>query len=116
MAKSSTSFASGNTVASDAHRWRMAVNRAVSRKVSASSKRIKLDALADTLVDAGIAGDIAAIREVGNRLDGQAVAVGAGVSGLTIVIQQGLADQSRDAIVIDAQPIDSTDKLLSEGD
>ena len=31
-----------------------------------------LDKLADTLVDAGLAGDIAAIKEIGNRLDGMA--------------------------------------------
>ena len=65
-------FKEGNTVASDYYRWRAAINRAVSRKMSASSKRIKLDALADTLVDAGLAGDIAAIKEIGNRLDGMA--------------------------------------------
>ena len=65
-------FKEGNTVASDYYRWRAAINRAVSRKMSASSKRIKLDALADTLVDAGLAGDIAALKEIGNRLDGMA--------------------------------------------
>lgn len=32
----------------------------------------KLEAMADMLADAGVAGDLAAIREAGDRLDGKA--------------------------------------------
>ena len=67
-----TQFSEGNQAAADGRRWRQAINRAVSRKKSARSKVIALDALADKLVEAGLAGDIAAIKEIGNRLDGMA--------------------------------------------
>jgi len=68
----SNQFQTGNTISADGRRWRQAINRAVSRKKSARSKVIALDALADKLVEAGLAGDIAAIKEIGNRLDGMA--------------------------------------------
>ena len=67
-----TSFSEGNQAAADGRRWRQAINRAVSRKKSARSKVIALDALADKLVEAGLAGDISALKEIGNRLDGMA--------------------------------------------
>ena len=67
-----TQFSEGNQAAADGRRWRQAINRAVSRKKSARSKVIALDALADKLVEAGLAGDISALKEIGNRLDGMA--------------------------------------------
>ena len=68
-----TSFKPGNTVSAEGRRWRQAINKAVSREVGSKRNRIMaLDKLADTLVDAGLAGDIKAIKEIGNRLDGMA--------------------------------------------
>ena len=64
-----TQFSEGNQAAADGRRWRQAINRAVSRKKSARSKVIALDALADKLVEAGLAGDISALKEIGNRLN-----------------------------------------------
>ena len=69
----SNQFQPGNTISADGRRWRQAINKAVSRDVGSKRNRIMaLDKLADTLVDAGLAGDIAAIKEIGNRLDGMA--------------------------------------------
>ena len=69
----SNQFQPGNTISADGRRWRQAINKAVSREVGSKRNRIMaLDKLADTLVDAGLAGDIAAIKEIGNRLDGMA--------------------------------------------
>ena len=69
----SNQFQTGNTISADGRRWRQAINKAVSRDVGSKRNRIMaLDKLADTLVDAGLAGDIAAIKEIGNRLDGMA--------------------------------------------
>ena len=69
----SNQFQTGNTISADGRRWRQAINKAVSREVGSRRNRIMaLDKLADTLVDAGLAGDIAAIKEIGNRLDGMA--------------------------------------------
>ena len=73
MTNPATQFKPGNTVSADGRRWRQAINKAVSREVGSKRNRIMaLDKLADTLVDAGLAGDIAAIKEIGNRLDGMA--------------------------------------------
>ena len=73
MTNPATQFKPGNTVSADGRRWRQAINKAVSREVGSKRNRIMaLDKLADTLVDAGLAGDIKAIKEIGNRLDGMA--------------------------------------------
>lgn len=48
--------------------WRDAIRVAVNRKQD-GSKRLFL--LADKLVDAGLAGDVQAMREIGDRLDGK---------------------------------------------
>lgn len=50
--------------------WRAAIQRAVKR-TTADGKARRLEALADAIVNAGLAGDIAAIKEIGDRLDGK---------------------------------------------
>lgn len=52
--------------------WELAVRRAVCRPVSFTDKRKKLEQIADKLVELAAEGDMAAIAEVGNRLDGKA--------------------------------------------
>jgi len=57
--------------------WRDAIHRAVKR-VAEDGDQKQLDRLADQLVAAGLEGDISALREIGDRLDGkpsQALAV-----------------------------------------
>lgn len=60
--------------------WADAVRRAVFRRMEdIEGKPQKIERLADKLVDAGMAGDIAALKEIGDRLDGrpaQALSVG----------------------------------------
>jgi hypothetical protein len=41
------------------------------RAHSDPKKGKKLEALADTLVDEGLAGDVSALKEIGDRLDGK---------------------------------------------
>ena len=102
-------FEPGNQLAANPRKWRDAINAALELK-SRVDQKDALQEVANTLIHMAIAGDMNAIKELGNRLDGQAVAITDHKhSGLTIVIQQGLADQS-DALVID-QPIDSIEKL-----
>lgn len=59
--------------------WSDAVKRAVNRRLeNEEGKPKKLERLADRLVEAGLAGEIAALKEIGDRLEGrapQAVAV-----------------------------------------
>lgn len=53
--------------------WRDAVQKAVCKRVEDGDHKgkQKLEAMADMLADAGVAGEIAAIREIGDRLDGK---------------------------------------------
>ena len=63
--------------------WADAVSRAVKRRLeNEEGKPQKIERLADKLVDLALAGDIPALKEVGDRLDGrpaQAVDVSANV-------------------------------------
>jgi hypothetical protein len=52
--------------------WREAIQRAIRRRETAEEPQA-LEKLADSLVAAGIAGDIGALREIGDRLDGKPV-------------------------------------------
>lgn len=49
--------------------WRDAIRVAVMRNAEDGGK--KLAKLADTLVSAGLAGDVTALKEIGDRLDGK---------------------------------------------
>lgn len=51
--------------------WRDAIRVAVNRAQDDPTKGKKLMALADALVAVGMAGDVAALREIGDRLDGK---------------------------------------------
>ena len=51
--------------------WRQAVHRAVKRKLDGEGKPLALERLADTLVQEALAGDISALKEIGDRLDGR---------------------------------------------
>jgi hypothetical protein len=59
--------------------WRDAIMRAVRRLQSGEGNPQALDLLADKTVSMGIGGDMAAIKEIGDRLDGRpAQTVGVG--------------------------------------
>lgn len=49
--------------------WKDAIRRAVLRREDGQQK---LERLADQLVSQGLAGDVSALREIGDRLDGKA--------------------------------------------
>lgn len=51
--------------------WREAIRIAVLRASESDKKRKKLQDLADALVKAGVAGDVPALKEIGDRLDGK---------------------------------------------
>ena len=53
--------------------WADAVKRAVNRRLDGEEgKPKKLERLADALVEAGLKGDISALKEIGDRLEGRA--------------------------------------------
>lgn len=51
--------------------WREAIRVAVMRAHEDPKKGKKLAALADALVEAGLDGDVPALKEIGDRLDGR---------------------------------------------
>ena len=53
--------------------WRNAIERAVKRRQEGKGSPRMLERLADSLVQAGISGDVSALKEIGDRLDGKAV-------------------------------------------
>lgn len=51
--------------------WKAAIERTVLRPVNGKVDLARLDSLAEALILAGEAGDIAALKEIGDRLDGK---------------------------------------------
>ncbi len=54
--------------------WRQALQRAVNRRMAGQGSPKRLERLADVVVEQALGGDMAAVREIGDRLDGKAVA------------------------------------------
>ena len=71
MTNPATQFKPGNTVSADGRRWHQAIKQAALKR-HGRSKQTMLEAAADTLVQMAVDGDIGALKEVGNRLDGMA--------------------------------------------
>ena len=90
-------FEKGNQLGKNSYRWRDAINRALAKR-SRKAMHDELELLANKLIDMALAGDLGAIKEIGNRLDGlpvQSVAV-QDRTDLTVILQYGLADASDD--------------------
>ncbi len=88
-------FEKGNQLGRNSYRWRDAINRALAQR-SRKAMHDELELLANKLIDMALAGDLGAIKEIGNRLDGmsaQSVAVKER-KDLTVIVQLGLADAS----------------------
>ena len=62
--------AQGNQYAARGKQWRMAIERALAER-SRRDQIVALDELAGRLVDLGMQGDLAALKELGDRLDGK---------------------------------------------
>lgn len=60
----------GNTNATKSKPWAAALNRALERR-SLAEKKAGLDELADALIDQCLAGNLGALQELGNRMDGK---------------------------------------------
>lgn len=73
--------------------WRDAILRAVNRRMEGNNTK-HLELLADKIVAEGLAGNIEAIKEIGNRLDGKPVQPVAGdddAPPLRIIVETGIA-------------------------
>lgn len=51
--------------------WRNALDRAVKRAIDGKVDYLAIDALADSIVAQGLAGDVQALKEIGDRIDGK---------------------------------------------
>lgn len=63
--------AKGNQYAVKAKRWEKAIENAL-RKRSKTDQLEALDQVAESLVSLALSGDMAALKEIGDRLDGKA--------------------------------------------
>jgi hypothetical protein len=72
----------GNKNASKNKPWAEAVNRAL---LAEDGK--KLRALADKLIDRALEGDVAALKEVGDRMDGKPAQAITGVDGGPVIVE-----------------------------
>jgi hypothetical protein len=70
--------------------WRDAIHRAVKQRLKGEGNPLALDQLARKLVDCALQGDIPALKEIGDRLDGKAV------QG----VEHGLAEGTKSATFI----------------
>jgi hypothetical protein len=60
----------GNQYAAKAKQWQMAIERALETR-GAGDRRAALDELADKLLEKAAEGDLTALKELGDRLDGK---------------------------------------------
>lgn len=87
----------GNQNAAKAKVWSAAIERALERRKPADERIAAIDELADKLLDKCASGELAALQELGNRLEGkpgQSVAV-TGADGAPLIwpIPQTVLDQ-----------------------
>lgn len=68
----------GNQNAAKAKVWTAAIERALERRKPANERIKAIDELADKILDAGFSGDLAALKEIGDRLEGKPTATVAG--------------------------------------
>jgi hypothetical protein len=88
----------GNQYAAKAKQFQMAIDRALEKK-SRVEQRDALEAIAETLIKMAQAGDIAAIKEIGDRLDGkpkQSVDVDANVRTNLVDVLQSISSTRND--------------------
>ena len=81
----------GNTNNQDGRLWRAAIRRALDKR-SLAEKRDELEKIAEALLDKALAGDVGALRELGDRLEGKANQPITGADGAPFVVQIQAAD------------------------
>lgn len=77
-------FEKGNQLASNNKRWRAAIENALNKRNESRKDKLEaLDALAEKLLENAEAGDMQALKELGDRLDGKPTqqVVGSGSEG-----------------------------------
>lgn len=81
----------GNQNAARGRVWRAAIERALDRRSQSRADGIKeIDAVAEKLVEAAFGGDIAALKELGDRLEGKPAQAIVGEEGAPPVKMEGV--------------------------
>ncbi len=95
--------------------WSDALRRAVFRKSDTDKGKKRIEVMADKCARMAETGDMAAIREIGDRLDGKSPQyseiAGAGGASLTLVVETGVpvrAAQEIEPPIIDMKPNGAT--------
>jgi len=113
MADGKAGAPKGNNNASKGKSWAEAIRRAVLKR-DAEGKR-KLYKLAEKLVEEGLDGDLIAIKEIGDRLDGKPAQVVQRTDNRTITLVQrtivAVEDKSQAPIEGQAERIEDTEKV-----
>ncbi len=83
----------GNQNARRPQIWRAAIERALERRIPRDQKMKVIDELADRLIDMGYEGDLGALKELGDRLEGKVAQPISGEAGgeplRVVVLAQG---------------------------
>lgn len=80
--------ARGRAAGKSAKTWRDAIERALSKPHEGSKTIKRLEAAAEALVAAGLAGDVSALKEIGDRIDGKAAQpIDVGGEGMGVLAQ-----------------------------
>jgi len=87
--------------------WANAIERALAKR-SLVARKDALDELAEKLLELADAGDLGALKELGDRMEGKArqQIVGAGANGEHMIVASELTDQQLMQIATGAQPDD----------
>lgn len=85
--------APGNQYAAKAKQWQMAIERALDKR-GAADRREALDALAEKLLAKCDEGDMTALKELGDRLDGKPAQTIGGVPDAPIQLDVSWQSQS----------------------
>ncbi len=95
--------------------WSDALRRAVMRESDTDKDKKRIEVMADKCARMAETGDMAAIREIGDRLDGKSPQyseiAGAGGASLTLVVETGVpvrAAQEIEPPIIDMKPNGAT--------
>lgn len=76
----------GNLYAAKDRRWRHAIETALANRSRAKQVE-ELEVLANKLIDMGLEGDLGAIQEIGNRLDGKPAQAIVGADGGPVMFE-----------------------------
>ena len=79
----------GNQNARKRH-WAEAITAAVQKEIDPATGRRKIHAIADKLMEMAEAGDIQAMKEIGDRIDGKAVQTISGPDGGSVPLSVGV--------------------------